>query len=143
MTVASPEGPLRTIALGLLRRAEEVRRAEEQFLAFAWREDERSGEADAAAGEELTPVALRALHVATEEASFRVLAHLVDEGDGTVRALAAVLGVSRLAAVDRISALTQAGLAGRDLESDRVGVTALGRGVVDLVRTVAEGGGKG
>ncbi len=143
MTTASPEGPLRTIALGLRRRAEEVRRAEEQFLAFAWREDEGSGEADTAAGGDLAPFALRALHVATEEASFRVQAHLADTGDGTVRALAAVLGVSRLAAVDRVSALTQAGLAGRDLESDRVGITMLGRGVVELVRTVAEGGGEG
>ena len=47
------------------------------------------------------------------------------------------LGVGQLALADRVGGLAQAGLVGRDLETDRVGASAAAQGVIELLDEVA------
>lgn len=132
------EAPVEAIARGLARRMAQVRKAEKHLAAFAWREGATEAEG---AGQEAEPDpgtawVLRVLRTASEGDNHRMLRAIPRAGDGTVSALAMALGCGRTDAVDRVSGLAQAGLVGRDLETDRVGLTELGQGVLDLVDQV-------
>lgn len=118
-------------------RMAQVRTAEERLSTFAWKEGgAASGEADTVS--DAASWVARVLHVATEGDNRRILLVIAGGGDLTVGALAQALGQGRIDAVDRVGALTGAGLVARDLESDRVGLTQLGQGVVQLLADVAE-----
>ncbi|MFQ5537387.1 MAG: hypothetical protein ACE5GJ_08030 [Gemmatimonadota bacterium] len=124
---------------GLRRRWGEVRAAEEQLASFAWTEDATEEGTEGSEGD-LRPFVRRVLHTATEGSSFQVLEHLWREGHTTLKGLEAVVGGGRTAVADRIGALQQAGLVGRDLEHGRVGLTLLGESVVRLVEELASAG---
>jgi len=122
------------IAAGVRARAAQLATAEERLTAFAWRED--SGDTrrpEPWTWTDASSLVVRALRTALEDDTWRVLGALARDGDATLGMVAERLEVPRLAAVDRVGAWTQAGLVGRDLETDRVGVTDLGRGIVELV----------
>lgn len=120
------------IAVGVRARAAQLVTAEERLSAFAWSEN-ASGARRPEPRLDASFLVVRALRTALEDDSFRVMRALVRDGDATLGIVAERLEVPRLAAVDRVGAWTQVGLVGRDLETDRVGVTELGRGIVELV----------
>jgi hypothetical protein len=120
------------IASGLRARAAQVARAEAQLAAFAWKEDDAGTQASEG-GMGLSAMLVRAVRWALDGDTYPVLRALAVDGDATVGTLAGRMGVDRLAAVDRVGAWTQAGLVGRDLETDRVGLTELGVGIVELM----------
>jgi hypothetical protein len=125
------EAAVELIARGLRARADQIMKAEEQFDAFAWKEGgAEPGAADDAGS--LVPFLVRVFRLALEDGNLALLTRLARDGDAGLGELIET-GGGRLATVDRVSALTQAGLVGRDLETDRVGVTGLGQGVVELL----------
>lgn len=132
----TPDTPMAVMARGLARRMAQVRTAEERLASFAWKE---GGPAHGEPGvvSDATSWVARVLHVATEGDNHRLLHLITGDGDPTLGSLAGALGRGRTEVADRVSALTQAGLVARDLESDRVGLTELGGGVVELVSDVA------
>lgn len=125
-------GAADAIIRGMRARAAQVARAEEQLAAFAWHEDE-DGPSAASADDEPSVMLVRAVRSALAGETYPVLCILARDGDATVAALAERMGVGRLAAIDRVGAWTQAGLVARNLETDAVGLTELGGGIVALV----------
>lgn len=142
MTDGGISGAVDGIVRGVRARAAQVLRAEERLASFAWQEGDQEGAApDGGAG--VASMVVRALRSALEGDTYPQLVGLAREGDLTVAGLAERMGVDRLAAVDRVGAWTQAGLVGRDLETDRVGLSALGEGIVRLVQYLAEAAAEG
>jgi hypothetical protein len=78
----------------------------------------------------------RALRVACDPEGWRVLVRLRD-GETTTVQLAMTLACPRIVAWEQVNELMQAGLVGRDLDGDRVLITAAGRGVLELVEGIA------
>lgn len=137
MTATAADALLDALAEGLRRRVTERGRAERRLADFVFRE----GSADP--GEGATPSAAdwrhfvaRTLAAAGEPGTIDLLERLsagdlpIDELSGRRTAG----GGDRLATIDRIGGLASAGLVGRDLETDRVGLTDLGAAVLALVR---------
>jgi hypothetical protein len=126
------------IARGLARRIAEIQKSEEQLAAFTWegRDDVEDLSGEATGDSQL--LLLRALHVASESGMYELLSRLAHEGDVRLPALVKAMDLPRMAVIDRISALSQAGLASRELESNRVGATQLGRGIVSMLDTVTD-----
>lgn len=142
MTDDGLSGAVDGIVRGVRARAAQVLRAEEQLAAFAWKEGgQEAATPDGTAG--VASMVVRALRSAVEGDTYPLLVDLAEEGDATIAVLAERMGVGRLAAVDRVGAWTQAGLVARDLETDRVGLSALGGGVVQLVRYLAKAAAEG
>ncbi|MCG6958107.1 MAG: hypothetical protein LJF04_19130 [Gemmatimonadetes bacterium] len=132
----TPDTPMAVMARGLARRMAQVRTAEERLSSFIWKEGGPAhGNPDGVS--DATSWVARVLHVATEGDNHRLLNLIAGGEDATVGTLAGVLGRGHTEVADRVSALIQAGLVARDLESDRVGLTELGGGVVELVSDVA------
>lgn len=126
------------MAQGLARRIAEIRKSEDQLAAFTW-EGRDSGAGDDASEQagDSQLLLLRALHVASESGLYELLSHVVHNGDVVLKVLVSHMGLPRMAVVDRVSALSQAGLASREFESDRVGATQLGRGIVAMLDEVS------
>jgi hypothetical protein len=124
------------IALGLARRISEIQKAEDQLAAFTW-EGRGAEESGAGQADDSRLLLLRALHVASESGMYDLLNRLVQDGDRVLKELVDLLALPRMVVVDRVSALSQAGLASREFESDRVGATQLGRGIVAMLETVS------
>lgn len=82
---------------------------------------------------------VRAVHVATAPAADALLRRLSDR-PATGRELASVVGQPRVVLWEMVSDLVQVGLAERDLEHDRVRLTAAGRGIVELLDHLAASG---
>lgn len=80
---------------------------------------------------------LRALAVAGDPVSFRLLERLDPLEGVELPALMRDTGLGRVAASERVHDLVQVGLASRDLVSDQVRGTALAAGIVALVAAVA------
>ncbi len=78
---------------------------------------------------------LRALRACADASGWQILERLAG-GDATSGELGTLLRCPRLIAWDQVNELVQAGLAARDLEADAVGLTAAGRGMVDLVQAL-------
>ncbi|MFD1659102.1 hypothetical protein ACFSL4_12995 [Streptomyces caeni] len=79
----------------------------------------------------------RALRVACDPEGWKVLVRL-REGEATTVELGAVLACPRIVAWEKVNDLLQAGLAGRELDGDRVAITAAGEGVLELVEGIAD-----
>lgn len=128
---------LDALAGGLRRRVTERGRAERRLADFVFRE----GSPDAGAGTTPSPAdwrhfVARTLAAAGEPGTIELLERL-SGGDRPIAELAGrpeAGGGGRLASVDWIGGLASAGLVGRDLETDRVGLTDLGAAVLALVR---------
>ncbi len=137
MTAIAPEPLLDALARGLRRRVTERGRAERRLADFVFRE----GSSDPGEGTTPSPAdwrhfVARTLAAAGEPGTIDLLERLsagdlpIDELSGPRTAG----GGDRLATIDRIGGLASAGLVGRDLETDRVGLTDLGAAVLALVR---------
>ena len=128
---------LDALAGGLRRRVTERGLAERRLADFVFRE----GSPDAAAGTTPSPADWRhfvgrTLAAAGEPGTIELLERL-SSGDRPIAELTGrreAGGGGRLASVDWIGGLASAGLIGRDLETDRVGLTDLGAAVLALVR---------
>jgi hypothetical protein len=137
MTAA--EALLDTIADGLRRWVAERRRSEERLADFVF--DERTPGRDPdrpAAPVDWRYYVTRTLALAGDPAVVGLLEGLAD-GDRSLAELAEPTGsastraTGRLALVDWIGQLSAAGLVARELGTDRVGLTALGTALLDLV----------
>jgi hypothetical protein len=125
---------LTDLADALRRRVAERRQAEEHLAAFVFREgsDGQRPPLDA----DVRHFVGRTLAAAGEPGTLDLLDRL-SSGSETVQTLAdggAVGLAGGLAIADRIAELGVAGLAGRDLETGRVRLTALGSAVLALAR---------
>lgn len=128
--------PLQDIADGLQQRVRELAQAEEQLARFAF--TEAAADPDRRAG--VPPwrhFVTRILAVAGDPDAMRLLQHLAEEGPTTVVALGNWLEADRLAVVDRLNHLTHVGCVTRDLETDRVTLSALGMALVTLVDEIS------
>lgn len=131
-----PVDPLQAIADGLRQRVGELARAEEQLARFAFSEgtdgpERESGEVS------WRHFATRVLAVCGDAEATSLLRRLDGQGPATVAVLGDWLDADRLATVDRLNHLTHVGCVTRDLETDRVTVTGLGRAVVRLVEEIS------
>jgi len=116
---------------GLRRRVAERREAEERLAAFVFREGSGGGERPLAEAD-LRYFIARTLAATGEPGTLDLLERL-SRGTESVRTLAGEHAVGLdggLATADRIGGLGAAGLAGRDLETGAVGLTALGSAVL-------------
>ncbi len=128
---------LDALAEGLRRRVTERGRAERRLADFVFRE----GSPDPGEGATPSPAdwrhfVARTLAAAGEPGTIELLERL-SGGDRPIAELGGrqeAGGGGRLASVDWIGGLASAGLVGRDLETDRVGLTDLGTAVLALVR---------
>jgi hypothetical protein len=128
---------LDALAGGLRRRVTERGLAERRLADFVFRE----GSPDPGEGTTPSPADWRhfvgrTLAAAGEPGTIELLERL-SGGDRPIAELAGrweAGGGGRLASVDWIGGLASAGLVGRDLETDRVGLTDLGAAVLALVR---------
>lgn len=100
----------------------------------SWLEELATKEAECE--EVATEMILRALRTGAETVNYRILTRLSREGSLSVAELMAVSGLGRLSVLERVNDLTQAGLASRALESDRVQATRLTVGLVGLIEGV-------
>lgn len=132
--MTSADDLLTDLADALRRRVAERRQAEEHLAAFVFREgsDGQRPPLDA----DVRHFVSRTLAAAGEPGTLDLLDRL-SSGSETVPTLAdegAVGLAGGLATADRIAGLGAAGLAGRDLETGRVRLTALGSAVLALAR---------
>lgn len=130
---------LTLIAKSLALRLRDMRAVLERYDSFVFRpprtEVVATGWSDDEAAQVSKAVVLRALRTATDPALWRIL-ELLDADDATTAALAARVGCPRLVAWDQVNELLQVGLVNRDIETDRVGLTAAGAGVVEMVHAL-------
>jgi hypothetical protein len=126
------------IGRGIGARLRQLGAALRRYDAFVFRPGVDAG--PAAPPEDGQPAAaraqvLRALRACADASGWQILARLAG-GDATSGELGTLLRCPRLTAWDQVNELVQAGLAARDLETDAVGLTAAGRGMVDLVEAL-------
>lgn len=128
------------VGRGLGLRLRDLAAALERYDGFAFRpatEEPAGGAGDADVDRAATALVLRALRVTSDPDGWRILSRLAG-GDATTAEVAAMLSCPRMVAWEQVNDLLQAGLVARDLDGDRLGLTEAGRGVVDLVRGLAE-----
>ncbi len=116
---------------GLRRRIAERRHAEEQLAAFAFREG-TGGDQRAHVDPDWRYFVSRTLAAAGELGTLDLLERIAndDETIGTLIGERPAGFGGGLATADRIGGLGAAGLAGRDLETGRVSLTALGSAIL-------------
>ena len=132
------------VAASLRARVDAQRLAEDRLASFAFSEEPVTrrpappGE-EVQAGVDWSYFALQAMRVLSEPTTVTILERLRGEG----RLLDELVGLvgtgmtDRLSAGDRIGGLASAGLAARELESDRVTLTPLGEALLELVAEIA------
>lgn len=129
---------LADLGTGLGGRLRELALALRRHDAFVFRPsagDPESPPADdeSAAARDLV---LRALGILADPDSYRMLRRL-GVGNTTSAELSRLVGQSRLVGWERVNDLVQVGLVGRELDGDRVGLTAAGQAAVTLVEELA------
>lgn len=129
------------LAAGLWRRLRDVMLVAERIETYSFTEREEPPNA-APVGEEAealaTDVIVRALHDAGDPDGWRLLSMIADRGEGApLVELAQMLGRPRLAVVERVNGLVQAGLVQRALDLDRALATPAGEVIVRFVRDSA------
>lgn len=129
------------IGSGLAARLAQIAAAMARYDAFVFRP---TGDRRASYGAGLPPddvqsaartLVLRALRSCSDASGWQVMRRLAD-GDATTEELSVLLGCPRLSAWEQANDLVQAGLAARELDGDRVGLTRSGHGMVDLVEAI-------
>ncbi len=141
MTVVTPcVSP--QLARALAARLRDATAAGEQLASFAFTEGAPAPGPELREGEELAAAhdfLLRVLHGASEPLSWSVLTAVVSEGGAedppavSIDALADRLELPRLAVTERVNALIQLGLMGRDLEHDSITASPAGAALYELV----------
>jgi hypothetical protein len=131
--MTSPDALLAGLADGLRRRVAERGQAEARLADFVFREGtDGSGQRALVDSREWRYFMSRTLAAVGEPGTLDLLERL-SSGDDTLQTLALDQPVGLdggLATADRIGGLAAAGLAGRDLETGRVGLTVLGSAVL-------------
>ena len=110
-------------------------RLETAGVFVGWLEAERANNALAEINEEIL---LRAMRVAADPQSFRLLAALDPLRGVQLDRLMDVTGLKRVAVSERVNDLVQVGLASRELIGDEVRGTPLASGLVAFVEKMAE-----
>lgn len=132
------------LGTALAARIAEIEAAVDRYGAFAFEPGTGPSTPALAPGERAQAareLMLRALRAAGDPLGYSMLLRLA-EGDATVDELASLVALPRLSAWERVNDLVQAGLAGRSLESDGAGLSALGRVIVDLVEGASRAAGE-
>ena len=128
------------IGRGLARRLQQLMAAFERYDSFVFRPG-APAEAIASLADEARPAAqalvLRALRCCGDNSSWQIMERLAS-GDATSGELSVLLRCPRLTAWEQVNELVQAGLAARELDGDRVGLTPAGQGMVELVGALTE-----
>lgn len=88
---------------------------------------------DAALRDAATDMTLRALRAAADPTNFAVLAFLAAHTSSPIAELERAAGLGRLALSERVNDLVQVGLAGRNIDTDHVQITAGGAALVRLI----------
>ncbi len=130
-------------ALGV--RLDEIEATIERLRSFAFEPEAGASVAGTAEGEVLDTareLVLRALRVMSDPLGYRLLRRLL-EGDAGSGELGSLLALPHTAVWERVNDLVQAGLVGRSLEADRVGLTAAGQALVGLCETIAHAAAEG
>lgn len=144
----SEPDPIDRLAAALRLRVEALRRTEEALAAFAFREEAPADAPSADAPVDWRYHAARALGAVAAPTTLSLVAALAGPGRtidelSRVDGLASALGGDRLAIAEAVAALASAGLAVRQLETDRVQLTPLGEALLalvdDIARRAAEG----
>ena len=84
-----------------------------------------------------TEMTLQAFRAASDALGFRILERVGREG-AAVEDLERAAGLHRLATLERVTQLAQAGLVRRDAGAERVELTRLGSGVLGLIGAVRD-----
>lgn len=124
-------------ARGLAARLRDAAAAADRLAEFSFDEARRAAQPTLADGEEAATAedfVLRAVHGATDPFGYRILR--AAEAGLRVDELAAGLGVTRLALLERVHELLQLGLVARDLETDVVHVTPAGSAIAAWLQEV-------
>jgi hypothetical protein len=128
------------LARALAARLRDAVMAGEQLASFAFTEGASAPGPELREGEELGAAhdfLLRVLHGVSEPLSWRVLAAVVGgerEQEGMpLDVLAYSLELPRLAVTERVNALIQLGLMGRDLEHDTISPSPAGAALFELI----------
>jgi DNA-binding HxlR family transcriptional regulator len=138
MTGATPHvSPV--LARALAARLRDAVHAADRLASFAFvGEAEGTPSTQMADGEEVATAqdfVLRTFHAACERTNHQIIAAAIVAGDkgATVDRLAADIGLTRMALLERVHELIQLGLVGRDLPRDTIRATAAGEGLLELM----------
>lgn len=134
--MTTPDNLVAALADGLRRRVAERDQAEARLADFVFREGPSSAGPPKLVEADWRYFISRTLAAAGEPGTLDLLERL-SSGEETLQTLVRdkAAGVTGgLAIVDRIGGLAAAGLAGRDLETGRVGLTGLGSAVLAFAR---------
>ena len=93
---------------------------------------------DGAVKEAATDMTLRALRAAADPANFALLAFLAAHASAPMAELEGATGLGRLSLSERVNDLVQVGLAGRNIDTDHVQITAGGAALVGLIESISE-----
>ena len=85
-----------------------------------------------------TDMTLRALRIAADPANFTLLAFLATHTTAPTIELEKASGIGRLSLTERLNDLTQVGLAGRNIDTDQVQISAGGAALVGLINSISE-----
>jgi len=148
MSPASDAFDLDVVVAGLWQRLRDVILAEQRLEGFAfapeapeigWSARLAALADDASARADLArDVALRVLGAAADGVNCRLLSVLRQDTPVALDELARRLGLPPVAVAERLSALSQLGLAARDLERNGALGTAAGCGIVALIEALSE-----
>ena len=126
-----------SLARALAARLRDTIDAGERLQSFAWQDAPAGAPSpELAEGDELAVAhdfLLRVLRGVGDPANHAVLTAAAREGGTGIDVIAGELGVPRLVVTERANELIQLGLAARDLEHDRVALTAAGEALYELV----------
>ena len=81
---------------------------------------------------------LRALRVAADPANFSILSFLAAQSSTPMAELEKASGLGRLALNERVNDLVQVGLAGRNIDTDQMQLTAGGAALAGLIASIGE-----
>jgi len=93
---------------------------------------------EGAVKEAATDMTLRALRAAADPANFALLAFLAAHASAPMAELEGATGLGRLSLSERVNDLVQVGLAGRNIDTDHVQITAGGAALVGLIESISE-----
>jgi hypothetical protein len=124
-----------TVGSGLGSRLVDVLVAMERHEAFVFGGDNRPATASSDGGVVARDFVLRALSTMADSVNYRIMLRLA-EADAPLGDLCGHVGLGRAAVWERVNDLVQAGLVGRELERDLVGLSGPGQELLKFVEAV-------
>ena len=123
------------VGSGLGSRLVDVLVAMERHEAFVFGGDDRPAPASSDGGVVARDFVLRSLSTMADSVNYGLMLQLA-EGDAPLGDLCDHVGLGRAAVWERVNDLVQAGLVGRELERDLVGLSGSGQELVKFVEAV-------